>query len=49
MPNALSQIYQMGALMLVLIAVRTACNFYVDYRGHAMGAMMESDMRNELL
>ena len=48
MPNALSQIYQMGALMLVLIAVRTACNFYVDYRGHAMGAMMESDMRNEL-
>ena len=48
LPDALSQIYQVGALMLVLIAVQTACNFYVDYRGHAMGAMMESDMRNEL-
>ena len=48
MPNALNQIYQIGALMLVLIVLQTACNFYVDYRGHAMGAMMESDMRSEL-
>ena len=47
-PNALSQIYQVGTLMLVLIAIHTACNFYVDYRGHAMGAMMESDLRSEL-
>lgn len=47
-PNALSQIYQVGALMLALIAIHTVCNFYVDYRGHAMGAMMESDMRSEL-
>ena len=37
-----------GALMLVLIAVQTVCSFFVDYRGHAMGAMMESDMRSEL-
>jgi ATP-binding cassette subfamily B protein len=48
MPNALNQIYQIGALMLVLVVVQTACNFYVDYRGHAMGAMMENDMRSEL-
>ncbi|HSB00239.1 MAG TPA: ABC transporter ATP-binding protein [Anaerolineales bacterium] len=47
-PNALTQIYMVGALMLVLIAVQTACNFYVDYRGHAMGALMESDLRREL-
>jgi ATP-binding cassette, subfamily B, bacterial len=46
--DALSQIYWMGALMLVLVAVHTACNFYVDYRGHAMGALMESDLRSEL-
>ena len=48
MPDALPQIYRMGALMLVLVALQTACTFYFDYRGHAMGAMMESDMRREL-
>jgi ATP-binding cassette subfamily B protein len=47
-PNALNEIYRTGALMLLLILIHTACNYYVDYRGHAMGAMMESDMRSEL-
>src|SRR5688572_2312777 len=47
-PNALAEIYRIGALMLLLIVIHTACNYYVDYRGHAMGAMMESDMRSEL-
>lgn len=48
LPDALPQILRVGALMLGLVLVHTACNFYVDYRGHAMGAMMESDMRKEL-
>ena len=48
MVNALSEIYKIGAVMLVLIAIQTGCTFFVDYRGHAMGAMMERDMRNEL-
>lgn len=48
LPNALNEIYRTGALMLLLILIHTACNFYVDYRGHSMGAMMESDMRSEL-
>src|SRR5688572_25431579 len=48
MANALGEIYRVGALMVVLILLYTACNSYVDYRGHAMGAMMESDMRAEL-
>src|SRR5215207_1705802 len=48
LPNALNEIYRTGALMLLLILIHTACNYYVDYRGHAMGAMMESDMRREL-
>jgi ATP-binding cassette, subfamily B, bacterial len=48
MPNALNEIYRTGALMLLLILIHTVCNYYVDYRGHAMGAMMESDMRSEL-
>ena len=47
-PNALDQIYKIGALMLVLVLIHTACNYYVAYRGHSMGAMMESDLRSEL-
>jgi ATP-binding cassette subfamily B protein len=45
---ALGQIYGVAALMLLVLAGRTACGFYVDYRGHALGALMESDMRREL-
>ncbi len=47
-PNALNQIYAMGAVMLALVALHTACNMFVDYKGHMMGAMMERDMRREL-
>jgi ATP-binding cassette, subfamily B, bacterial len=47
-PDILNQIARMGGLMVLLILATTACNYYVDYRGHAMGAMMESDMRAEL-
>lgn len=39
---------KVGVIMLGLVAVQTACNFFVDYQGHAMGAMVESDMRSEL-
>lgn len=46
--NALGEIYKVGAIMLALIGLQTACNYYYDYRGHTMGAMMERDMRNEL-
>jgi len=47
-PNVLSQIYTMGAVMLALAVVHTVCNMFVDYKGHMMGALMESDMRSEL-
>ncbi len=47
-PNALSQIYAMGVVMLALVVVHTLCNMFVDYQGHLMGAMMERDMRREL-
>ncbi len=46
--NALNQIYLTGAFMLVLVVIQVVCTFFVDNRGHAMGAMMESDMRSEL-
>lgn len=48
MAGALPQIYRTGALMLALAAVHTGCNYFVGYRGHVMGAMMESDMREQL-
>ncbi len=46
--GVLPQIYTVGALMLALVAVHTACNFFVDYQGHGMGARMERDIRQEL-
>src|SRR5215207_2411237 len=46
--DALREIYRVGAVMLALIVIHTGCNYFVDYYGHAMGAMMESDMRSEL-
>src|SRR5215212_3472539 len=47
-PDALLRIVQVGLLMLALVLIHTVCNFYVAYRGHTMGAMMESDLRSEL-
>ena len=47
-PNALNQIYMMGAVMFALVVAHTLCNMFVDYQGHMMGARMESDMRSEL-
>ncbi len=47
-PDALRQILLTGGVMIVLIAVQTLLTYYYDYYGHALGAMMESDMRQEL-
>jgi ATP-binding cassette subfamily B protein len=47
-PNALNQIYLVGALMLALVLIHALGNTFVDYQGHLMGARMESDMRQEL-
>lgn len=46
--EALHQIYRMGAVMLLLVALQSVCGFFVDYQGHALGARMESDLRSEL-
>lgn len=34
--------------MLVLVAIQNIGNYFVDYKGHEVGARMESDMRSEL-
>lgn len=46
--DALPRILRTGALMLGLAAVELATKTFYDYRGHAIGAMMERDMRNDL-
>lgn len=46
--DALDQMLKIGCIMLLLIGLQLICSFYVDYKGHAMGAMMERDMRGEL-
>ncbi|WP_308189220.1 ABC transporter ATP-binding protein [Nostoc mirabile] len=47
-PNALSQIYIVGAVMLTLVGIHAYCNTFVDYQGHMMGTLMESNMRRDL-
>lgn len=47
-PDAFTQIYIMGGIMLALVAIHAICHVFVDYKGHMMGALMERDMRNEL-
>ncbi len=48
MPDALSQIYVTGAVMVGLVILYTTCHTFIDYKGHMMGALMEKDMRTEL-
>ncbi|KAA3658207.1 MAG: ABC transporter ATP-binding protein, partial [Chloroflexi bacterium] len=37
-PNTVSQSYTMRVILLVLVAIHTACNIFVSYQGHVMGA-----------
>ncbi|WP_044639925.1 ABC transporter ATP-binding protein [Risungbinella massiliensis] len=46
--TALSEVYWIGGLMLVLVAVQNIGNYFVDYKGHEIGARMERDLRSEL-
>ncbi|ANM04474.1 multidrug ABC transporter permease/ATP-binding protein [Rhizobium phaseoli] len=47
-PQAFTQILLMGGVMLVVLAVQIAAIFFVDYRGHVMGARIEATVRQEL-
>ena len=46
--DAMPLIFRTLLLMLGLILIQTFCGVFYDYKGHAMGARMEQDMRNEL-
>lgn len=45
---AYTEILRTAALMLGLVALHTACTYFVDVRGHVLGARMEGDLRREL-
>ncbi|WP_027684466.1 ABC transporter ATP-binding protein [Rhizobium leguminosarum] len=47
-PQAFAQILAMGGVMLAVLAVQIAAIFFVDYRGHVMGARIEATVRQEL-
>lgn len=46
--DVLPDILRTGALMVGIIAARTAFGMFYDYKGHDMGAKIERDMRREL-
>lgn len=41
-------ILTVGAVMIGLVLIEFACNYFVTYKGHLMGVYMEHDMRNDL-
>ncbi|ANM17401.1 multidrug ABC transporter permease/ATP-binding protein [Rhizobium sp. N541] len=47
-PEAFAQILGMGGVMLAVLVVQIAAIFFVDYRGHVMGARIEATVRQEL-
>lgn len=47
-PDVPKKIMLIGAAMLLMVIIHTACSIFIDYQGHTMGALMERDMRNEL-
>ncbi len=46
--EAIALILKVGAVMLALLAVQMIAVFFVDYRGHVMGARIEAAVRQEL-
>jgi len=46
--EAVSIILKLAVLMVALVAIEFACNFFVTARGHLMGARIERDLRDEL-
>jgi ATP-binding cassette, subfamily B, bacterial len=46
--DALSEVYWIGGLMLVLAVIQNIANYFLDYKGHEVGALMERDLRSEL-
>lgn len=46
--EAMRTILVLGAAMLALVALEFACNYFITFWGHMMGARMEADMRRDI-
>ncbi|GHA35975.1 ABC transporter ATP-binding protein [Devosia pacifica] len=46
--EAIELILAMGAVMLLILAIQVVAIYFVDYRGHVMGARIEAAVRQEL-
>lgn len=42
------KLLQVGALLTALALVQALCSYFMDYQGHAIGARMERDLRDQL-
>lgn len=47
-PDALGQLLMLGAIMVGVFIVQALATYFVDYQGHAMGAKIEAQVRQEL-
>ncbi len=47
-PDALRQIFLLGGVMMAVFLVQALATYFVDYRGHVMGARIEAQVRREL-
>ena len=47
-PDAFDQLLGLGTIMLAAFVVQTLAVYFVDYRGHVMGARIEAQVRREL-
>lgn len=48
LPDTTMRILQVGGILIVLLITKIFLFLYTDIKGHAVGAMMEADMRQEL-
>jgi len=47
-PDAVGQLLVLGGVLLAIFAVQALATYFVDYRGHVMGARIEAQVRGEL-
>ncbi|MEQ9636217.1 MAG: ABC transporter ATP-binding protein [Devosia marina] len=47
-PDAVGQLLALGGALLAIFAVQALATYFVDYRGHVMGARIEAQVRSEL-
>lgn len=47
-PDAIGQLLGLGGVMLLAFVIQTLAVYFVDYRGHVMGARIEAQVRRDL-